>query len=71
MPFLIKGYLIVVLGGMGSLSGTLLVALLVGLLEALVANFFSANLSDASLFAVFIAFLLIRPAGLLRKFRGA
>jgi branched-chain amino acid transport system substrate-binding protein len=70
-PFLIKGYLVVVLGGMGSLRGTLIAALLVGLMESLVGSFFSANLADVSVFAVFVAFLLIRPSGLARQFREA
>lgn len=62
--FLIKGYLVVVLGGMASLRGTLAAALVVGVLEAVLGQLVSANVADASVFVLFILVLLVRPSGL-------
>ncbi len=67
--FLIKGFLVVVLGGMGSLAGTFGAALLVGVLEAVIGQRFTANFADAAVFVLFITFLLFSPQSLFRRAR--
>ena len=56
---------IVVLGGLGSVAGAVLAALLMGVVEAVVAVEISPVWSSFSFFAVLIAILLIRPQGML------
>lgn len=65
-----KGLAIIVLGGLGSVAGTLLASLLFGLIE----SFGTVTLDkvmdrDAVAFAFMIAVLLVRPHGLLGKAR--
>jgi branched-chain amino acid transport system permease protein len=64
---MIKAFAIVIVGGMGSLGGSILAAFLLGYTETAVAFFYSSSLSElVSLVAVFLV-LAFRPAGLLGK----
>ena len=56
---------IVVLGGMGSLNGAILGALIFGLAETLTAAYVSPSWATAVPYAIVFAVLLIRPQGLL------
>lgn len=56
---------IVVLGGLGSLPGTFLGALIIGLLETFVSAYVSLTWTVAVPFVVIIAVLLIKPSGIL------
>ncbi len=64
-PFLLKSFVIVVLGGLGSMPGAALGGLLVGLIEGVVGLYVQAAAAQIVLFALFVALLLVRPAGLL------
>ena len=55
---------IVVLGGLGSLGGAVVAALVMGVVEAVVAVEISPVWSATSFFVVLIAILLVRPQGL-------
>lgn len=57
-------FAIVVLGGMGSIQGMLIAALLLGVTENLVATFYGPSWAPAVSFGVLLATLAIRPAGL-------
>jgi len=61
---LLKGFAIVVVGGMGNVMGCLGVAMLVGVGEALFGNYVSMYFKEAALFVVMIVVLLIRPQGI-------
>lgn len=64
-----KALAIIVLGGLGNMGGTLLAALLLGLIEAFGATYFSNYLDrDSIAFAAMLCVLLVRPEGL---FSGA
>ncbi|MCU0490516.1 MAG: ABC transporter permease [Chloroflexaceae bacterium] len=66
-PTLILALIVVVIGGVGRVEGTLAGALLIGLIDSLGKTFFP----DFALFTIyifFIAVLLFRPAGLFGKF---
>lgn len=63
--FLLKSFAIVVIGGLGSPAGALLGALVVGVLESFAAYAISAQAADAVVYLALIAFLLLRPGGLL------
>jgi branched-chain amino acid transport system permease protein len=60
---LIFGFIVVVIGGMGSIGGTALAALAVGLLQQFV-NYYSAGLGDICVVALLAAVLLWRPQGI-------
>jgi branched-chain amino acid transport system permease protein len=55
---------IVVLGGMGSIPGSVIGGLAVGLIEASAGYLLSPQLKQAVWFTIFLAILVIRPNGL-------
>lgn len=65
-----KSFIIVVLGGKGSVPGALLGGLIVGLIEKFGALFFSESVAQIIVFLMFIAILLFKPTGLLSKDKG-
>jgi len=64
---LIKAFIVVILGGLGSIPGAALASLLLGVIESLASTFMSNSIADILLFALVIAMLLVRPAGLLGR----
>ncbi len=61
--FVLVAFVVVVLGGLGNLTGALLGGFIIGLVEAF-SGFFVPELKEAVYFVVFIIVLLIRPTGL-------
>jgi len=61
----IKSYVIVVLGGMGSVWGAMIASLLLGVLESFFAVYVSYDYRDAFGLLILMAVLLFRPQGLL------
>lgn len=61
---ILKSFAIVIFGGMGSISGALLGALIVGLAETMTAAYVAAEYSDLIAFVLMIAVLFVRPQGL-------
>ncbi len=57
-------FAITVLGGMGSIGGTLLAAVILGVVESLMSTFFGPSWSLAVSFGVLLLALAVRPAGL-------
>jgi len=57
----------VVLGGITSITGALLGALIIGLLQQVSSLFFSLALQNVAVFALFVLFLYLRPQGILGK----
>jgi branched-chain amino acid transport system permease protein len=62
--FVLVAFTIVVLGGMGSVPGALIGALLIGVAESLSGLFLGESLGQIGIFLIFIAVLLVRPNGL-------
>lgn len=62
--FIGRVFAIVVLGGMGSISGTLIAALILGVAESLVATFYGPTWSNAVGFTILLITLAVRPQGL-------
>lgn len=62
--FTMKALIVVVMGGVGNLLGCLIAGLVLGLSEALVASTVDPGLTLAVNYALFLAVLLIKPAGL-------
>ncbi|OAF18761.1 branched-chain amino acid ABC transporter permease [Bradyrhizobium neotropicale] len=68
----LKAFVIVVIGGLGSVPGAVVGGLLIGLIESFAGTFVSASLSEILQFLVVIGVVLLRPQGLLgRKEREA
>jgi branched-chain amino acid transport system permease protein len=68
----LKAFVVVVIGGLGSVPGAVAGGLLIGLIESFAGTFVSAALAEILQFLVVIAVVLLRPQGLLgRKEREA
>ena len=59
-----RAFAIVVLGGMGSIPGTFIAALILGIVESMVSTFAGPSWSPAVAFGVLALTLALRPAGL-------
>jgi branched-chain amino acid transport system permease protein len=62
--FTLKALVIVIMGGVGDIRGTIVAALLLGLLETFVAIVIDPGLTLAAAYILFILILLLRPQGL-------
>jgi branched-chain amino acid transport system permease protein len=60
-------FAICVLGGLGSLPGTLIAALLLGVAESLTATFYGPSWAPAVSFGILLFTLAVRPSGLLGR----
>ncbi len=60
-------FAITVLGGMGSVGGTLLGALILGVVESLTSTFYGPSWSPAVSFGILLLALAVRPSGLLGR----
>jgi branched-chain amino acid transport system permease protein len=65
--FTLQSFVIAVLGGLGNMWGALAGGLLLGVVEAWSGQYLSSTLINAVAFAVLVAVLVVRPAGLLGK----
>jgi branched-chain amino acid transport system permease protein len=62
--YVLVAFTIVVLGGMGSVSGALVGGLFVGVVESLSGLFLGESLGQIGIFVMFILVLLFRPSGM-------
>ena len=60
-------FAICVLGGLGSMPGTLIAAMLLGVVESLTATFYGPSWAPAVAFGFLLLTLAFRPAGLLGR----
>jgi branched-chain amino acid transport system permease protein len=66
-PYLLRGFVVVILGGLGSIPGALLAGLLLGMMQTLTVAFLPSGLTDTIIFSLLFLILLFRPHGLLGK----
>lgn len=64
---IIKAFVVVVIGGMGSIVGAVVCGLLVGLLESMLSLVTSEGTATAIIYSLLLAVLLVRPYGLAGK----
>jgi branched-chain amino acid transport system permease protein len=64
---LLRAFVVVVFGGLGSLTGTILGAYAIGMIEAFSSYYIGIYWTPAVLFLVLIAVLVIRPTGLMGR----
>jgi branched-chain amino acid transport system permease protein len=64
---LLRAFVVVVFGGLGSLPGTILGAYAIGMIEAFASYYIGIYWTPVVLFVVLIAVLVIRPTGLMGR----
>lgn len=64
---LLKAFVVVILGGLGSVPGAMVGGLLIGLMESVFATFFNSTIALIASFTIVLLVILIRPSGLLGK----
>ena len=67
--YLIYGFIVVVIGGMGSVPGSFLAAMIIGVIKQY-ANYYSPGLGDFVVVFLLAGVLLLRPQGLLGKVKS-
>ncbi|HTO96321.1 MAG TPA: branched-chain amino acid ABC transporter permease [Myxococcales bacterium] len=67
--FTLKAFVVVVLGGMGSIIGATLGGVLIGVAESLSGTYIGSGWKDLCVYAIFLLVLLLKPSGLLGKSR--
>ena len=66
---LLLAFIVVIIGGLGSLKGTVAAAILIGISDGIVSVFFSPNLAKILATLLVVVVLLIRPNGLFGTIR--
>lgn len=63
----IKGFVVLAIGGFGSLWGVLAGGLIVGLAEAMASRYIGADYANLTVFFILIVILMVKPTGLFRR----
>ncbi|RKP51979.1 branched-chain amino acid ABC transporter permease [Pararobbsia silviterrae] len=69
--FVLTAFVIVVLGGLGSLAGALVGSAIIGLIDSFAGYYISPDLKEVVYFALFLLILMLRPTGLFGLGRGS
>lgn len=64
---ILMSFIIIIIGGLGSITGTVLAGLLIGMLQSIGALTLGAEAAHVLVFAAMIAVLVLRPQGLLGR----
>jgi branched-chain amino acid transport system permease protein len=68
-PYMLRAFVVIVLGGLGSILGAVVGGLLLGVIQTMTIAYVSTNLSDAVIFSLLFLILLVRPTGLFGTLR--
>jgi branched-chain amino acid transport system permease protein len=63
----LKAFVVIIIGGMGSIPGAVIGGLMLGLIESLGGGFISTDYKDIFAFGALVSFLTLRPMGLFGK----
>jgi len=64
MNMVLKGFVIILLGGLGNVTGAMFCGLILGMIEVLSVAYLSSSYRDAFAFLTMLLILVIRPSGL-------
>ena len=64
----LKGLIASVIGGLGSLSGTIFAAIMLGVVEVICIFYWGAEITPLLLFGIMLFFLMVRPQGIAGRF---
>ncbi len=67
LDIVIKTFVIVIIGGMGSVGGALLGGLIIGMVEGIVSAIWSPAIAIAAVFIILIIMLAMKPEGFLKR----
>ncbi len=62
-----RTFCVVVMAGLGSMSGTLIAGIILGVVESIVLTLYGASWAPAISFAMLLAVLAVRPQGLIGR----
>ena len=62
--FILKTFVVVVLGGLGNVLGAFVGGLIIGVSEALAGAAFSGTLNELVIYVIFVLILIFRPKGI-------
>jgi branched-chain amino acid transport system permease protein len=65
MDFSLKAFIVVVLGGLGSIPGAIVGAMIIGFLESFIGTVLNPTIAIITSFVVVLIILLLRPSGLM------
>ncbi len=65
--YIVRTFCVVVMAGLGSMTGTLIAAIILGVAETIVLTLFGASWAPAISFGMLLAVLAVRPQGLLGR----
>lgn len=69
--FVLTAFVVVVLGGMGSIGGAFLGAMIIGIVDSMSGYYIAPDLKEVVYFLIFITILIFRPTGLLGLGKGS
>jgi branched-chain amino acid transport system permease protein len=61
---LLRGFVVIIVGGLGDIRGALIAGLMLGMVEVLTAGYLASELKDAVGFLILVFVLWTRPLGL-------
>ncbi len=68
---MLRGFVVIIVGGLGDVRGALIAGLALGLVEVLTAGYCRSGLKEAVAFLILVAVLWTRPVRPVRPRRGA
>ncbi|MBC3772914.1 ATP-binding cassette domain-containing protein [Brucella melitensis] len=65
--FVLTAFVVVVLGGLGSIPGAFVGALIIGVIDTMSGYYIGSDLREAVVFGIFLLILILKPSGLFGK----
>lgn len=65
--FVLTAFVVVVLGGVGSVAGALIGAMIIGLIDSFTGFYVGSDFREFAVFGIFLIILIARPSGLFRS----
>jgi branched-chain amino acid transport system permease protein len=63
-PLLLRAFVIIILGGLGSIPGALIAGLVIGIVQTLSVAYISSGVAEAIVFLALFVVIIVRPTGL-------